>query len=473
MAVDKAAIDGMSPDEKRKLARQILAKQKQKQSAESGPGAAPGDSAPARRPQTEALPEEFHRFDLFPEYVAIKQQTEAGQQMGMKYNPFLQPHSDVSTDTITVDGTEYISFSGYNYLGLSGDPRINTAVTEAVEQFGTSPSASRLVGGEITIHRDLERGIAEFIGVEDSVVMVSGWGTNVATIGHLFRPGDLILHDSLMHNSLLMGVQLSGARRLPFPHNDWEAADRLLTEHRRNYERVLIVIEGAYSMDGDYPDLPDFVTVAKRHKAFLMVDEAHSAGTMGATGRGIAEHFGIDPNDVDIWMGTLSKTYASCGGYIAGSSALVEQLKYLCSGFVYSVGISPANTAAALAALEILKAEPWRVADVQARSRYFLNSAKDRGLNTGPAMGAPIVPIILGSSIVTLMVAQEMFAAGIDAKPVLYPAVAEGETRLRFFINALHSEAQIDTTIETAARLVAKAEADGLYDLGDLTGAGR
>src|SRR5690606_27878399 len=191
---------------------------------------------------------------------------------------------------------------------------------------------------ERPIHRELEQAIAAMYEVDDAIVFVSGHATNVSTIGHLFGPRDLVLHDELIHNSVLQGIQLSGARRLPFGHNDWRALDHILDLQRRDFERVLIVVEGLYGMDGDFPDLPRFIEIKERHKAFLMVDEAHSIGVIGSRGYGIRDHFGIDGRDVDIWMGTLSKSMAGCGGYIAGESALVEHLKFLAPGFLYSVG---------------------------------------------------------------------------------------------------------------------------------------
>ena len=445
MKLDKLKLSSMSNAAKRAMAKKLL--QKQEAGAQKAQDASRG-----------AGPKPEHtQFELFPEYASFKKKMELGRtSMNLKHNPYLMAHEDVSNATVTINGEEFINFSGYNYLGLSGDQRINEAVTTAVEQFGSSPSASRLVGGEITLHRELEKALADFVGVEDSIVYVSGWGTNVASIGHLFRPGDLILHDELMHNSLFQGAKLSGARRMPFPHNDFDAVDRMLAEHRNHYERVLVVVEGVYSMDGDFPSLPEFIEVKNRHKAFLMVDEAHSAGTMGATGRGIGEHFGINPNDVDIWMGTLSKSFASCGGYIAGCSALVEQLKFLSSGFVYSVGLSPALTAAALKAVELILAEPQRVKDLQARSMQFLQTAQSLGLNTGPSNGTPVIPIIVGSSYDALRMSDQAMQNGIDAKPVLYPAVAEEEARLRFFITGSHSEEQIDHSVRTIADLAHK-----------------
>ena len=181
-----------------------------------------------------------------------------------------------------VGGRELINFSSFNYIGMSGDPTVAKAAKEAIDQYGTSVSASRLVSGNKVLHRDLELAIADLIGTEDSIVFVGGHATNETTIGHLFGPGDLVLHDALAHNSIVQGWILSGARRRPFPHNDWRAVDRLLTDLRGEYRRVLIAVEGVYSMDGDIPDLPRFIEVKKRHKAFLMIDEAHSVGVSGA-----------------------------------------------------------------------------------------------------------------------------------------------------------------------------------------------
>jgi 7-keto-8-aminopelargonate synthetase-like enzyme len=315
-----------------------------------------------------------------------------------------------------------------------------------------------VASGEKTLHRELERALAEFVGADDSIVFVGGHATNESTIGHLFGPGDLILHDALAHNSIIQGCILSGARRRPFPHNDWRTLEQLLTELRPDYRRVLVAIEGVYSMDGDYPDLPRFIEAKKKHKAFLLVDEAHSAGVMGPHGRGIGEHFDVDPADVDLWMGTLSKSFGSCGGYIAGSKAVVEYLKYTAPGFVYSVGISPSNAAAALASLKLLEEEPERVARLAERSKLFLELAKQRGLDTGGSRDSAVVPVIVGNSIYSLQLAQALFARGINVQPILHPAVEEHAARLRFFITALHTEEQIRKTVDAVAEERAKID---------------
>jgi len=367
-------------------------------------------------------------------------------------------HEGITNDRTIIGGREFINFSSYNYIGMSGDPAVIRAVQEAVERFGTSVSASRLVSGEKTIHRELEQELAQFLGTEAAVVFVGGHATNETVIGHLMGPGDLILHDALSHNSILQGAILSGARRRPFPHNDWRTADRLLELFRREYRLVLIVIEGVYSMDGDIPDLPHFIEVKKRHKALLMVDEAHSMGVLGETGRGVGEYYHVPREDVDIWMGTLSKSFGSCGGYIAGKKSLVEYLKYTAPGFVFSVGLSPPNAAAALASLRLLKAEPQRVAQLRERAALFLRLAKERGFDTGASHDSPVVPIIIGNSLHCMFLSQALFKRGINVQPIVYPAVEERAARLRFFLTSRHTEEQIRYTIDVMTEEVDKLD---------------
>lgn len=406
---------------------------------------------------TADVPTEAFQFALMPEYQRLKQTMAMLAVTGVP-NPYFSVHERVTRDTAQIDGRELINFSSYNYLGMSGDPTVSRAAQEAIDRFGTSVSASRLVSGQKTIHVELERAIADFLGTEDAIVFVGGHATNETTIGHLFGPGDLILHDALAHNSIMQGAILSGARRRPFAHNDWRELDSILAEIRRDYRRVLVVIEGVYSMDGDFPELRHFVEVKKQHKAFLMVDEAHSIGTMGAHGRGIGEHFQLDPRDVDIWMGTLSKSFGSCGGYIAGCGELVEYLKYTAPGFVYSVGLAPANAAAALASIRLLVKEPERVARVQANSQLFLQLAKQRGLNTGLSNSTPVIPVIVGNSLHSLQLSRRLFELGINVQPILYPAVEEKAARLRFFITAVHTDAQIRRTVEAVADELARID---------------
>ena len=382
----------------------------------------------------------------FPEVRALQQNFAMVRNAGLQ-NPYFSVHEGKTTDKTTIDGRELISWASYNYLGMSGDPVVTAAAKDALDHFGTSVSASRLVSGEKTLHQELERAFADFIGTEDAVTMVGGHATNETVIGHVVGPGDLVLHDAFAHNSLLQGAILSGARRRPFPHNDFEAAETMLAELRSQYRRVLVVIEGIYSMDGDFADLPQFIGLAKRHKALLMVDEAHSLGVMGPTGRGIGEHYGVNPKDVDIWMATLSKAFGSCGGLIAGSSTLVEWLKYTVPGFVYSIGLPPPAAGAALGALRLLQDEPQRVAKLQDNAKQFIELAGEAGLNTGSSGGSGVVPVILGNSINSLKLSRALFERGINVQPILYPAVEEKAARLRFFITANHTSDQIKKTV--------------------------
>ena len=405
-----------------------------------------GDLAPA----TDSVPEAWYRFDQHPGYQQLRILNEGAAKLGIE-NPYFRAHDAIAGATTVIDGRGFINYSSYNYLGLAGHPEVNAAAKAAVDRYGTSASASRLVSGERPVHRELELALADLHGVEDCVAFVSGHATNVSTIGHLFGAKDLVVHDALIHNSVLMGIQLAGARRIPFAHNDWEALDRLLAQCRLQYERVLIVVEGVYSMDGDFPDLPRFVDVKRRHRAFLMVDEAHSLGVMGRGGLGIQEHFGLQGSDVDIWMGTLSKALASCGGYIAGERALVEHLKCAAPGFLYSVGMSPPLAAAALAALQILRREPQRAQTLRERGRRFLELARAFGIDTGLSAGLSVIPAITHSSLKAGRLAAALYGRGVNVQPIVYPAVQERSARLRFFVSSEHSEAQIRSTVELLA----------------------
>ncbi|MDA1204626.1 MAG: aminotransferase class I/II-fold pyridoxal phosphate-dependent enzyme, partial [Verrucomicrobia bacterium] len=254
---------------------------------ESKPSAPSGGGTTIRGAK---IPEAWTRFDEHPGYQRYRLIRDGARKIGVA-NPFFQVQEGVSSATARVEGTECINFSGYNYLGLCGHSEVNAAATAAIEESGTSVSASRIVSGERRVHQALEKELAGLYQTDDCIVMVSGHATTVTTLGYMFGPRDLIVHDALIHNCALEGARLSGAKRLSFPHNDWQGLDNLLERCRHEHERVCVVIEGLYSMDGDFPDLPKFIEVKKRHRTFLMVDEAHSLGVMGANGLGLREHF--------------------------------------------------------------------------------------------------------------------------------------------------------------------------------------
>jgi 8-amino-7-oxononanoate synthase len=389
-------------------------------------------------------------FASLPEYEQLKIQKAAGVLAGID-NPFYRLHDGQATDVTSIDGETLVNFSSYDYLGLNGHPKVIEAAKSAIEQFGTSCAASRLTAGERQVHRDLERALSTLHGTEDALSFVSGHATNVSVIGGLMGPEDLIVTDSLIHNSVMEGAKLSGAKRILCSHGDLEAFERALRLNRSRHRRALIVVEGLYSMDGDVPDLRALIKLKHRYDAWLMVDEAHSIGVLGPRGRGVAEEQGVDARDVDIWMGTLSKALASAGGYIAGSKALIELLKYTSPGFVYSVGTPPGATAAAFAAINIMNEELWRLTKLRENGQYFLAAARSRGLDTGASVGASVIPIIVGSSPAAVILSHRLQARGYNVVPIIFPGVAENQARLRFFLTSRHSRQQIDGVLDAVS----------------------
>jgi myxalamid-type polyketide synthase MxaB len=375
------------------------------------------------------------------------------EQLG---NPFFECFEGVAQDVIHRDHRVLINYSSYNYLGLSGHPAVSAAAKAAIDHDGTSVSASRLLSGERSLHQALEQEIASFLGTEACIAYIGGHATNVTTIGHLFGEKDLVVCDALSHNSIRQGCRLSGATVLEFPHNDGSALDQLLSQHRHRYEKVLIAIEGIYSTDGDLAPLPQILEIKRRHKTFLLVDEAHSIGVLGPTGRGVGEYFGIPASAVELWMGTLSKSFASCGGYIAGRRELVDYLKYTAPGFVFSVGMSPANAAAALAAIQRLQAEPERVVRLRDRAQLFLDLAQAHGFNTGMSQGSPIVPVIVGEPHRAVQLSHGLKQRGINVQPMVYPSVPYAAARLRFFVTGLHEPDQLQLTVTRLAEEIVK-----------------
>ena len=401
---------------------------------------------------------EYWNIAQFPEVRNIERRLGELEQLGLG-NLYFQVHEGTARNKSIVDGVEMLNFSSYNYLGFSGHPEVIAAAKDAIDRYGTSVSASRLVSGERPIHGKLEAGIAQHIGVDDAIVFVSGHATNVTTIGHLFDKDDLILHDSLCHDSILQGIYLSGAKRLPFSHGDLSELEKSLSQARSQYRRVLICSEGLFSMDGDICDLPRLIELKKQFQCNLIIDEAHSMGVLGPSGRGIAHHYGgIDPRDVDLWMGTLSKSLASCGGYIAGNRSMVRYLKYTAPGFLYSVGMPPPNAAAALKSLELMQQHPEIVEQLRQRARLFLETARSKGIDTGFSMGFAVIPAIIGNSMQCMQLSQALARRGINVYPIVHPAVEENAARLRFFISATHTEDEILYAVNALAEELQKMQ---------------
>lgn len=395
---------------------------------------------------------------LWPE-VAAAERRRAALIDAAGPDTFFQVHTGVSGRMATIGDRVLLNFASYDYLGLAGDARIVRAAQGAIARWGTSVSASRLVAGERPIHRELEGALAALTGVDDSLTFVGGHATNVTTISHLMGRDDLVFVDALVHNSARQGAEFSGARLVSFPHNDWQALDHLVRRMRTRYRRALVVIEGVYSADGDIPELEHFLQVCERHHALLMVDEAHATGVLGATGRGLAEHAGVDPRRVDIWMGTLSKALCSTGGYIAGRQVLVDYLRTTAPGFVFSVGLPPAAAGAALAALEVLQLEPGRVRQLQANVRALVAQCASLGLDTGQAGLGGVVPVMLGDTEAAVRASAAASALGLNVPPMIPPAVPEGGARLRLFVSASHTPEDLRQAADIVAQVTAGAVA--------------
>lgn len=410
-------------------------------------------------------------FETLPGFEELRLIRATGEALGIG-NPFFRPHEGRAGAVSRIEGREVINFASYDYLGLNGHPDVRRGAQAAMELYGTSVSASRLVAGERPIHRELEARLASLHGADDAVVFVSGHAANVTTIGSLVGVDDVVFHDALIHNSVIVGAELAGAARRSFPHNDLDALEDMLIHERASHRRALIVVEGLYSMDGDAPDLSRLVVLKERFGAWLMVDEAHSIGVLGARGHGIAEQAGLDPARIDIWMGTLSKSLASCGGYIAGPQPLIDFLKVTAPGFVYSVGLPPAAAGAALAALDVMGEDTGRVAALQGNARHFLATAQAAGLSTGTAEGHAIAPVMVGDSLKAVLLSERMLARGVNVLPIIHPAVPHKSARLRFFITAAHDREQLDDTVrilveeldESTRLLAALGFAEGDHD---------
>ncbi len=387
------------------------------------------------------------RFEDLPGYTEQRLLRSTASALGLREPYFLLHEGDAGASTV-IDGRRMINFSSYDYLGLNHHPAVRAAAHAAIDRYGVSASASRLVAGERPVHRALESALAGHYGQDACLTFVSGYATNVSTISAVLGPRDLIVHDALAHNSILMGAQMSSAERRSFPHNDLSSLDSILQSVRDRYERVLIVVEGLYSMDGDVCDLPALIELKERQGAWLMVDDAHGLGVLGVRGSGVFEHFEIDPRRVDIWMGTLSKTLAACGGFIAGSTALVDYLKYTAGAFVYSVGMAPPVAATALASLEILHREPGRVQRLRDNARLFVSLAREARLDLGANTEQAIVPLMTGDSIRAVALSQRLFQRNINVQPIIAPAVPERLARLRFFLSSEHSAEDIAASVQ-------------------------
>ena len=354
---------------------------------------------------------------------------------------YLQPVGAVDGTHVTIEGRQLLLASSYSYLGLLGHPVIQAAAKAALEHYGTGTHGVRLLAGNTDLHDRLERRIAAFVGAEGAVVYSSGYLTNVAVISSLVGKGDVVVCDKLNHASIVDGCLLSRAKFVRVPHNDAGAVDRALAQ-APGAAGKLVVVDAVFSMDGDMIDLPAVVETCRRHGARLMVDESHSLGVLGASGRGIEERFGL-PGTIQLKMSSLSKSIPSAGGYVAGDHDLVTFLKHASRAFVFSAALPPASAAAALATFDVIEAEPERVGTLRANAQRLRALLRQEGLpiREDPT---PIIPVITGSDDAAMRMSRELFDRGFFVPPVVSPAVPSGASRLRVTVTAAHTEAEVD-----------------------------
>lgn len=350
---------------------------------------------------------------------------------------------------LVVDGRRVLNFCSNNYLGLANDPRLREAAKRAIDEFGAGPAAVRTIAGTLTLHRELEKRLAKFKGVEATIVFQSGFAANLATIPTLVGKEDAVFSDELNHASIIDGCRLSGATIDRYGHNNPDALEEAIQD--APYRRALIITDGVFSMDGDIASLPAIVKIAEKHKLMLMVDDAHGEGVLGRGGRGIVDHFHLHGR-VDIEIGTLSKAFGVVGGYVAGKKEIVEWLNQRGRPFLFSSALTAADTAACIAAIDILESSTERVDKLWENTRYFKGEMKRLGFDIGKSE-TPITPVMLGEAPLAQQFSRALFDNGVFAMAIGYPTVPKNKARIRVMISATHARADLDRGLEAFAKV--------------------
>ena len=358
---------------------------------------------------------------------------------------YLKAITSPTNHTVQVDGREMIMMASYSYLGLIGHPRIDEAAKAAIDEYGSGAGGVRLLTGTTDLHERLEARIASFAKREGAAVYSSGYMTNLAIITGLLGPKDLVLMDKLDHASIVDGCLLSGAKWKTYRHNEMDHLAKLLEDAQGKHESILVVADSVFSMDGDVMDLPRTAALCRQHGARLMVDEAHSIGALGTTGHGIEEHFGM-VGAIDFKMGTLSKAIPSVGGYMAGDHEIVDFLRHNSRPFIFSAALPPAQTAAAIAALDVIEDEPERVAALHRQQERYREGLDALGYDTMDSSTC-VVPVMIGDEDPTMDLTRELFDRGLFVCPIVHPAVPRGTSRLRTTIMATHTDEDIATAL--------------------------
>lgn len=367
---------------------------------------------------------------------------EEAQEMGIY--PYFTPIQEVMGNKVKVDGKEMIMVGSNNYLGLINHPRVMKAAQEAVDRYGVATCGSRFLNGTLDIHKELEERLAKFMKMEAALTFSTGFQTNQGIISTLISRGDAVITDRMVHASIIDACRLSYGGAHKFKHNDMADLERIISS-LDNDIRKLIVVDGVFSMEGDLANLPEIVEIAKKNNAKIMVDDAHGIGVMGKNGRGTAEHFGVE-DDVDLVMGTFSKSFASLGGFVAGEKKVISYIKHFARSLIFSASITPASVATVLATLDIIENEPERRERLWQITEKMKSGFQAMGYNTGPTE-TPIIPVIIGNDEMAFMLWRLLREAGIFTNPVIYPAVPKDQSLIRTSYSATHSDEELDTVL--------------------------
>ncbi|MEZ0396563.1 MAG: aminotransferase class I/II-fold pyridoxal phosphate-dependent enzyme [Anaerolineales bacterium] len=375
--------------------------------------------------------------------------TAAREAMASGLYPYFIPMTESEGTEAVFRGHRLIMCGSNNYLGLTTDPRVRQAAIDAIHRFGTSCTGSRFLNGTLELHEQLEHELAEYVGKPAALVFSTGMQANLGAISALVSRSDVVILDKDDHASIVDGARLGWGEVKRFRHNDFADLERILSALPDSAGR-LVVVDGLYSMGGDIVPLPDMVAVCKKYGARLMVDDAHALGVLGG-GRGTAAHFGMT-DDVDIIMSTFSKSFASLGGFVAGEETVIHYIKHHARALIFSASIPPANAAAALAALHIMRDEPERVARLTQIAEKMRKGYRELGFNIGNST-TPIIPIIIGDDTKVLLFWKALFENGVFVNPVLSPAVPQGMQLLRTSYMATHTDAQLDRVLDIFAKV--------------------
>lgn len=375
----------------------------------------------------------------------LAQYTEPQKFKAAGIYPYFRAISSEQDPEVIINGKKVLMFGSNCYSGLVNDPRIKEAAIEATKKYGTGCAGSPFLNGTLDLHKKLEARLAEYIGKEDVMIYSTGFGVNLGVVSCLTGREDYILWDEQDHASIIEGRRLSFSQSLKYKHNDMDSLEKQLQKCEPNKVK-LIVTDGVFSMEGDVANLPKIVELAKKYDATVMVDEAHGIGVFGEGGRGTCNHFGVT-KDVDLVMGTFSKSFASLGGFIATDKEITNFLRHHSRSYIFTASITPASTAAALTALEIMEKEPERQEQLWENTNYALEGFRNMGCEIGNT-STPIIPLFIRDNAKTFAITHDLFEEGIFVNPVVSPAVAPQDTLIRFSLMATHTREQVTTALE-------------------------